>query len=83
MCLWPSGFFFILWVDPVQNCPQNPAPAGCLFSTREKCRESAFEVAEKGDFWEEHCLGKGGVDRAKKGKKDAQQKAGKKQIPFF
>ena len=29
-----SPFFFLPWGDPVQNRPQNPAPAGCLFSTR-------------------------------------------------
>ena len=56
---------------------QNRAPARCLFSTR----KSRFEVPERGDlgdFGEEHCLGKGGVDRAKKkkGKKDAQKKVG-------
>ena len=45
---------------------QNPVFAGCLFSTR-KARP---EVPEGGDFGAENCLGKGGVDRAKKGKKD-------------
>ena len=39
-----------------------PTPAGCLFSTR----KSRSEVPERGDFGEEDCLGKGGVDRAKK-----------------
>ena len=64
--------FFFLWGDPVQNCPHNPAPAGCLFSSR----KSRFEVLKRGDFGEETCLVKGGVDRAKKGKKDAQKKVG-------
>ena len=69
-----EGFsFFFLWGDTVQNCPQNPAPAGCLFSTR----KSRSEVPERGDFGEEKCLGKAGADRAKKGKKDAQKKVGK------
>ena len=62
-----KGFsFFFLWGDLVQNRPQNPAPAGCLFSTR----KSRSEVAERGDFFlEENCLGKGGADRAKKAKR--------------
>ena len=65
-----KGFsFFVLWGDPVQNRPQNPAPAGCLFSTR----KSRSEDPERGDFGEENCVGKGGADRAKKGKKDAQK----------
>ena len=66
-------FLFFLWGNRVQNRPQNPAPAGCLFSTR----KSGLEIPERGDFGEENCLGKGGVDRAKKGKKDAQKKLGK------
>ena len=65
-------FLFFLWGDPVQNRPQNPAPAGCLFSTR----KSRSEVPERGDFGEDNCVGKGGADRAKKGKKDAQKKVG-------
>ena len=32
--------------------------------------------SQKGGFWGRNCLGKGGVDRAKKGKKDAQKKVG-------
>ena len=66
-------FLFFLWGDLVQDGPQNPAPASCLFSTR----KSRPEVPERGDFGEENCLGKGGADRAKKGKKDAQKKVGK------
>ena len=65
-------FLFFLWGDLVQNRPQNPAPAGCLFSTK----KSRSEVPEREDFGEENCLGKGGADRAKKGKKDAQKKVG-------
>ena len=68
-----KDFPFFLWGDPAQNRPQNPALAGCLFSTR----KSRSEVPGRGEFWEENCLGKGGVDRAKKGKKDAQKKVGK------
>ena len=37
---------FVLWGDPVQNPPQNPAPADCLLSTR----KSRFEVPERGEF---------------------------------
>ena len=65
-------FLFFTVGRPVQNHQQNPAPGGCLFSTR----KSGSEVPERGDFWEENCPGKGGVDRAKKGKKDAQKKVG-------
>ena len=60
-----KDFPFFLWGDPVQNRLQNPAPAGCLFSTR----KSRSEVPERGDFGEENCLGKGGVDWGKKQKK--------------
>ena len=64
-------FHFFLSGDPVQNRQQNPAPAGCLFSTR----KSGSEVPEKRGLGEENCLGKGGVDRAKtKRKRDAQKK---------
>ena len=63
---------FFLWGDPVQNRPQNPAPAGCHFSTT----KSRCEVPERGDFGEENCVGKGGADKAKKGRKDAQKKVG-------
>ena len=64
-------FLFFLGGDLVQNRPQNPAPASCLFSTR----KSRSEVPEREDFGEENSLGKGGADRAKKGKKDAQKKS--------
>ena len=40
------SFFFLLWGSPVQKGPQNPAPAGCLFSTR----KTRSDVPEKG-FW--------------------------------
>ena len=63
-------FLFPLWGNPAQNRPQNPAPPGCPFYTR----KSRCEVPERGDFGEENCLGKGGVDRGKKGRKDAQKK---------
>ena len=33
-------------------------------------------MPERGDFGEENCPGKGGADRGKKGKKDAQKKVG-------
>ena len=39
-------------------------------------RKSRSEVPERGDFGEEDCLGKGGVDGAKKGKKDVKKKVG-------
>ena len=68
-----KGFsFFFLWGDPVQNRPQNPAPARCLFSTR----KSRSEVPERGDFGEENCVGKCGADRAKKRKKGCTKKGG-------
>ena len=62
--------FFSLWGDPIRNRPQNPALAGCPFSTR----KSRSEVPERGDFGEENYLGKGGVDRGTKGKKDVRKK---------
>ena len=65
-------FLFFLWGDLVQNCPQNPAPGGCLFSTR----KSRSEVPEREDFGEEDCLGKGGADRGKKRKKGCTKKGG-------
>ena len=65
-------FLFLLWGDPVQNRQQNPASGGCLFSTR-KYRS---DVPERGDFGEEHCPGKGGVDSDNKRKKAAQKKVG-------
>ena len=68
-----KGFsFFSCGAVPVQNRPQNPAAAGCLFSTR----KSRFEVPERGDFGEENCPGKGGADRAKKRKKGCTKKGG-------
>ena len=52
-----KGFsFFFLWGDPVQKGPQNPAPAGFLFSTR----KGGSEVPERGDFGEENCVGRVG-----------------------
>ena len=64
--------FFSCGATPSRTVPKNPAPAGCLFSTR----KSRSEVPARGDFGEEDCVGKGGVKRAKKGKKDAQKKGG-------
>ena len=58
-----KDFLFSLWGDPVQNRTQNPALASCLFSTR----ETRSQVPGGGDFGEQNCLGKGGVDSAKKG----------------
>ena len=71
--MWISPFFarqkkriflFFLWGDPVQNRPQNPAPAGCLFSTR----KSRSEVPERGDCGEENCPGRVGRKEQKKEK---------------
>ena len=90
ICLfWPTGcaksltffrapakkdFPFFLWGDLVQNRTQNPAPAGCLFSTR----KSRSEVPERGDFGEDNCLGKGGrTGQEKKKEKGCTQKGGK------
>ena len=70
-----KDLLFFLSSDPAQNRPQNPALAGWLFSTR-KIR---FEVPERGDFGEENCLGKGGVDRAKKRQKGCAKRGGKSQ----
>ena len=66
-------FLFFLWGDLVQNRPQNPAPAGCFFSTR----KSRSEVPERGDFGEENCLGKGAGGQGKKRKKGCTKKGGR------
>ena len=52
---------------PPQTPPQRPAPGGCLCSTR----KSSSEVPERGVLGKKGCLGRGGVDREKKEKKDA------------
>ena len=57
---------------PRAELSQNAAPAGCHFSTR----KSRSEAPERRDLGEENCLGKGGAEREKKGKKDAQKKVG-------
>ena len=67
-----KGFSFFSVRRPRPDRPQNPAPAGCVFSTR----KSRSEVPEREDFGEENCLGKGGADRAKKGKKGCTKKVG-------
>ena len=61
---------------PVQNRPPNPAPAGCLFSTR----KSRSEVPERGYFGEENCPpcgvpGEGWGGQGKRRKKGYTQKA--------
>ena len=43
-------FPFFLWGDPVQNRPQNPAPASCLFSTR-KTRSEVPGRKLPGEGW--------------------------------
>ena len=62
-------FLFSCGGDPVQNRPQDSVSGGCRFSTR----KSRSEAPERGDVGEEKYLEKGGADRAKKGKKDAQK----------
>ena len=65
-----SNLPFLPVGQPLQNRSQNPAPAGCLFSTR----KSRSEVPERGDFGAENCLGKGGVDRVQKKDKRMRKK---------
>ena len=43
---------FFMWGDPVQNRQHNPTPGGCLFSTR----KSGYELPERENLGEEHCL---------------------------
>ena len=58
-----KDFPFFLWRDPLQNRPKTqPLQVALLLLERV--------------LGEENCLGKGGVDMAKKGKKDAQKKKG-------
>ena len=68
--LWTHLSLRALWGDPVQNRPQNPAPASCLFSTR----KGRSEVSEREDLGEKNWLGKGGVDRAEKREKGCAKK---------
>ena len=58
-------FLFFLWDDPVQNRPQNPAPAGCLFSTR----KSRSEVPERGILGKKIAWGRVGRTGQKKEKR--------------
>ena len=61
-----KGFsFFFLWGDPVQNRPQNQAPAGCLFSTR----KSRSGVPERGDFGARGRMGRTGQKKEKRMRK--------------
>ena len=64
--------FFPVGRPRAVSVPKTQPHAGCLFSTG----KSRSEVPERGDFGEENCLGKGGVERGKKRKKDAQKKVG-------
>ena len=66
-----KGFsFFCLWGDPVQNRPQNPALAGCLFSMR----KSRSEVPETGGFRGRKVPGEGPGGQGKKRKKGCTKK---------
>ena len=56
---------WFLWGDPVQNHPQNPAPASCLFSAR----KSRFEVPERWDFGKKIAWGRVGWTGQKKKEK--------------
>ena len=53
--------------------PSRTHPLQVAFSLQERVD---LRSLKEGDFGEEDCLGKGVVDRAKKGKKDAQKKVG-------
>ena len=46
-------FLFFLWGDPVQNRPQNPAPGGCLVSTRKSIdlRSQEDRILGKKSAW--------------------------------
>ena len=69
-----KGFsFFFLWGNPVQNCPQNPAPASHLFSTR----KSNLRSQKEGLLGKKIAWGRVG-GQGEKGKKDAQNKVGTK-----
>ena len=70
-------FLVLLWGNPVQNHPKTQ-PLQVPFSLLDS-RKSRSEVPERGDFGEENCLRKGGVDRAKKGQKGCTKEGGKLQ----
>ena len=55
------------WPDPIPKT----LPLQLLFRLRKR---HFLGVPERGGFGEENCLGRGGVDREKKRKKDAQKK---------
>ena len=68
-----KGFsFFSCGVTPSRTVNKTQ-PLEVAFPLRERVD---LRSQKEGDFGEENCLGKGGVDRAKKGKKDAQKKVG-------
>ena len=67
-----KGFsFFSCGATPSRTVPKTQ-PLQVAFSLLERV-DLRFQ---RGDYREENWLGKGGVDRAKKGKKDAQKKGG-------
>ena len=57
----------------------SPKPSPC--STFSLLERRGSEVPDRGDFGEENCLGKGGVDRAKKRKKGCTKKGGLQNSP--
>ena len=67
-----KGFSFFPCGATSSRTVPNTQPLQVAFSLRERVDLRS----QKGGFWEENCLGKGGADRAKKGKKDAQKKVG-------
>ena len=66
-----SLFFCSCGATPSRTVPKTQ-PLQVTFSLL----EIRFEVPERGDLGEENWLWKGGVDGAKKGRKDAQKKVG-------
>ena len=64
--------FFSCGATPPRTVPKTQ-PLQVAFSLRERVD---LKFPERGDFGEENYVGKGGADRAKKGKRDVQKKVG-------
>ena len=65
-------FFFFLFGNPVQNCPQNPTLGGsyCLLERVD------LRSQKEGLLWRKIAWGRVGRTGQKKGQKDAQKKVG-------
>ena len=63
------------------SCGPTAPPNPCLACSVSSTKRSSSEVSEREDFRVEICL-RGGEDREKKGKTDAQRKVGQRCVEF-